>query len=68
MMPQIELIDLKDKYFRKKMNKPFSDDLIQSITDALVLGEQVIFVSKNRKGILLLVGCITMWACTSTAM
>jgi primosomal protein N' (replication factor Y) len=47
MMPQIELVDLKDKYFRKKMNG-ICDDLIQSITDALVLGEQVIFLFQNR--------------------
>ncbi|WP_158729978.1 MULTISPECIES: primosomal protein N' [unclassified Flavobacterium] len=58
MMPQIELVDLKDKYFRKKMNGHFSDDLIQSITDALVLGEQVILF-QNRRGYSPIMECIT---------
>ncbi len=58
MMPQIELVDLKDKYFRKKMNGHFSDDLIQSITDALVLGEQVILF-QNRRGYSPVMECIT---------
>ena len=58
MMPQIELVDLKDKYFRKKMNGHFSDDIIQSITDALVLGEQVILF-QNRRGYSPVMECIT---------
>lgn len=58
MMPQIELVDLKDKYFRKKMNGHFSDNLIQSITDALVLGEQVILF-QNRRGYSPVMECIT---------
>ncbi|MBB1192143.1 primosomal protein N' [Flavobacterium sp. SOK18b] len=58
MMPQIELVDLKDKYFRKKMQGHFSDDLIQSITDALVLGEQVILF-QNRRGYSPVMECIT---------
>ena len=49
MMPNIELVDLKDKYFRKKMTGHFSDVLIEEITNALSLGEQVILF-QNRRG------------------
>jgi primosomal protein N' (replication factor Y) len=43
MMPEIELVDLKDKYFRKRMNGHFSDSLIEGITTAMSLGEQVFY-------------------------
>jgi primosomal protein N' (replication factor Y) len=58
MMPEIELVDLKDKYFRKKMNGHFSDTLIDEITKALTLGEQVILF-QNRRGYSPLVECMT---------
>jgi primosomal protein N' (replication factor Y) len=58
MMPEIELIDLKDKYFRKKMNGHFSDTLIEEITKAFTLGEQVILF-QNRRGYSPLVECMT---------
>jgi primosomal protein N' (replication factor Y) len=32
MMPDIKLVDLKDKYFKKKMKGHFSDTLIEEIT------------------------------------
>jgi primosomal protein N' (replication factor Y) len=32
MMPDIKLVDLKDKYFEKKMKGHFSDTLIEEIT------------------------------------
>jgi primosomal protein N' (replication factor Y) len=35
MMPEIELVDLKDKYFRKRMRGHFSDSLIAGIATAL---------------------------------
>lgn len=57
-MPEIQLIDLKDKYFRKKMNGHFSDDLIESITEAISLGEQVILF-QNRRGFSPVVECMT---------
>ena len=47
-MPDIELVDLKDKYFRKKMSGHFSDTLIEEITNALSLGEQVILFQNRR--------------------
>ena len=58
MMPIIELVDLKDKYFRKKMTGHFSDVLIEEITTALSLGEQVILF-QNRRGYSPIVECLT---------
>ena len=58
LMPHIDVVDLKDKYFRKRMNGHFSDDLIQSIMDALALGEQVILF-QNRRGYSPIMECIT---------
>jgi primosomal protein N' (replication factor Y) len=57
-MPNIELVDLKDKYFRKKMKGHFSDVLIEGITNAVALGEQVILF-QNRRGYSPVVECIT---------
>jgi len=57
-MPEIELVDLKDKYFRKKMNGHFSDTLIEDITTALSLNEQVILF-QNRRGYSPIIECIT---------
>lgn len=58
MMPRIELVDLKDKYFRKKMTGHFSDVLIEEINIALSLGEQVILF-QNRRGYSPVIECIT---------
>jgi len=57
-MPEIHLVDLKDKYFRKKMSGHFSDELIESITEALSLGEQIILF-QNRRGYSPVVECMT---------
>ena len=57
-MPEIELVDLKDKYFRKKMSGHFSDTLIDEITSALSLGEQVILF-QNRRGFSPIIECLT---------
>ncbi|MGA9638549.1 replication restart helicase PriA [Flavobacterium sp.] len=58
MMPEIELVDLKDKYFRKRMSGHFSDVLIERITNAISLGEQVILF-QNRRGYSPLLECMT---------
>ncbi|MFV8466539.1 replication restart helicase PriA [Flavobacterium sp. LB1P62] len=58
MMPNIELVDLKDKYFRKKMTGHFSDVLIEEINTALSLGEQVILF-QNRRGYSPIIECMT---------
>ncbi len=57
-MPEIELVDLKDKYFRKQMSGHFSDTLIGKITNALTLGEQVILF-QNRRGYSPIIECLT---------
>ncbi|WP_291114470.1 replication restart helicase PriA [Flavobacterium sp. UBA6135] len=57
-MPEILLVDLKDKYFRKRMNGHFSDTLLEEITSALSFGEQVILF-QNRRGYAPLLECIT---------
>ncbi len=48
-LPEIKLIDLKDKYFRKQMIGHLSDELIEAIVEKLSLGEQVILF-QNRRG------------------
>lgn len=58
IMPEIELVDLKDKYFRKKMSGHFSDTLIEEITLALSEGSQVILF-QNRRGFSPVVECMT---------
>jgi primosomal protein N' (replication factor Y) (superfamily II helicase) len=57
-MPIIELVDLKIKYFQKKMSGHFSDTLIEEISLALPLGEQVILF-QNRRGFSPVVECMT---------
>jgi len=58
MMPEIMLVDLKDKYFRKKMSGHFSDSLIEEMTEALSLGEQIILF-QNRRGYSPVVECMS---------
>ena len=58
MLPNIELVNLKDKYTRKKMTEHFSDTLIEEITNALSLKEQVILF-QNRRGYSPVVECMT---------
>ncbi|TPG32077.1 primosomal protein N' [Flavobacterium pectinovorum] len=57
-MPEILLVDLKDKQFRKRMTGHFSDVLIEEITEALSLGEQVILF-QNRRGYSPIIECMT---------
>lgn len=57
-MPEVVLVDLKDKHFRKKMTGHFSDLLIEEIAEALSLGEQVILF-QNRRGYSPIIECLT---------
>lgn len=57
-MPEIVLVDLKDKHFRKRMTGHFSDLLIEEIAEALQLGEQVILF-QNRRGYSPVIECMT---------
>ena len=58
VMPEIELVDLKDSYFRKKMNGHFSFTLVEAITEALVHKEQIILF-QNRRGYSPIIECMT---------
>ncbi|CAM3441577.1 Primosomal protein N' [Flavobacterium longum] len=58
LLPDVELVDLKDKYFRKQMNGHFSDVLQEHIGNALSLGEQVILF-QNRRGYSPVLECLT---------
>jgi primosomal protein N' (replication factor Y) len=58
VLPEIFLIDIKDKYFRKKMTGHFSDELIEAIAETLANGEQVILF-QNRRGFSPYVECMT---------
>lgn len=58
VLPEILLVDLKDKYFRKKMTGHFSDELVAAITETLSKGEQVILF-QNRRGFSPYVECTT---------
>ena len=57
-LPEIELVDLKDSYFRKKMKGHFSMTLIDAIAEALSLGEQIILF-QNRRGFSPVLECLT---------
>ncbi|MBZ4034832.1 primosomal protein N' [Flavobacterium sp. 17A] len=57
-MPEVLLVDLKDKHFRKRMTGHFSDILIEEIAEALSLGEQIILF-QNRRGYSPIIECLT---------
>lgn len=58
LMPDIELVDIKDKHKRKLMKGHFSDRLIEEMTDALKDGNQIILF-QNRRGFSPIVECNT---------
>ncbi|QRM89963.1 primosomal protein N' [Lacinutrix sp. WUR7] len=58
LMPEIELVDIKDKHKRKKMKGHFSDRLIEEMTETLNDGQQIILF-QNRRGYSPIVECNT---------
>ncbi|MEY8848790.1 primosomal protein N' [Psychroserpens sp. XS_ASV72] len=58
LMPDIEIVDLKDKHKRKRMTGHFSDRLITEIQDTLKENHQVILF-QNRRGFSPIVECLT---------
>ncbi|WP_310555433.1 primosomal protein N' [Flavobacterium sp.] len=58
VLPEIELVDLKDSYFRKKMNGHFSMTLVEAIAEALSNKEQIILF-QNRRGYAPVMECMT---------
>ena len=58
LMPEIEVIDLADKYKRKRMTGHFSDRLIEEMRAALDQNFQVILF-QNRRGFSPVMECLT---------
>lgn len=58
MPPEIILIDIKDKYKRKRMTGHFSDEMNDAIAETLYNGKQVILF-QNRRGYSPWVECMT---------
>tara|TARA_R110000823_G_scaffold315370_1_gene447128 strand:+ start:8791 stop:11238 length:2448 start_codon:yes stop_codon:yes gene_type:complete len=58
LMPEIELIDIKEKTRKKRMKGHFSDHLLEEMNEVLELGEQVILF-QNRRGYSPIVECTT---------
>ncbi len=58
LMPDIELVDIKDKQKRKRMKGHFSDRLIEEMTETLEDGHQIILF-QNRRGYSPIIECET---------
>ena len=58
LMPEINLVDIKEKQRKRRMTGHFSDTLLRAITDALSEGEQVILF-QNRRGFSPVLECTT---------
>ena len=56
LMPDIELVDIKEQTRKKRMQGHFSERLLDGITEALDMGEQVILF-QNRRGYAPIVEC-----------
>lgn len=57
-MPEIELVDIKEKHRKKQMKGHFSDRLLEAMTEALANNEQIILF-QNRRGFSPVVECTT---------
>ncbi|NNK75064.1 MAG: primosomal protein N', partial [Maribacter sp.] len=58
LMPDIELVDIKEQTRKRRMNGHFSERLLNEITETLENGEQVILF-QNRRGFAPIVECTT---------
>ena len=58
LMPEIELVDIKEKTKKKQMEGHFSDRLLEEMREVLKDGEQVILF-QNRRGFSPVVECTT---------
>lgn len=58
LMPEIELVDIKEKSRKKQMKGHFSDRLLEEMHEVLKNGEQVILF-QNRRGFSPVVECTT---------
>lgn len=58
LMPEIELVDIKEKNRKKQMTGHFSDRLLEEMREVLKNGEQIILF-QNRRGFSPVVECTT---------
>lgn len=58
LMPEMELVDIKEKHRKKRMKGHFSDRLLEEIEETLENGEQVILF-QNRRGYAPIIECNT---------
>ncbi|AXG71723.1 primosomal protein N' [Kordia sp. SMS9] len=58
LMPDMELVDIKEKHRKKRMKGHFSDRLLEEISATLENGEQVILF-QNRRGYAPIIECNT---------
>ena len=58
LMPDVELVDIKDKLKKKRMKGHFSDRLVEEMTETLKAGHQIILF-QNRRGFSPIVECKT---------
>ncbi len=58
LMPDIELVDIKEQHRKKRMKGHFSERLFEEITETLDQGEQVILF-QNRRGYAPILECTT---------
>lgn len=58
LMPDIELVDIKEQSRKRRMKGHFSERLLEEITETLDAGEQVILF-QNRRGYAPIVECTT---------
>ncbi len=58
LMPDMELVDIKEKHRKKRMKGHFSDRLLEEISETLENGEQVILF-QNRRGYAPIIECNT---------
>ncbi|WP_273567222.1 replication restart helicase PriA [Maribacter halichondriae] len=58
LMPEMELVDLKEQIRKRRMKGHFSERLLEEIQDSLSLGEQIILF-QNRRGYAPIVECTT---------
>ncbi len=58
LMPDMELVDMKEQARKKRMKGHFTERLLEEITETLKLGEQIILF-QNRRGYAPIVDCTT---------
>ncbi len=58
LMPEMELVDIKEQHRKKRMNGHFSERLLEEMTETLRQGEQIILF-QNRRGYAPILECTT---------